>query len=260
MWLVRWRRFAVVGLVASAILATGAAQAAFTVPRLTGPVVDEAGIVEVDQARGLDAALRLVRTHGGPQINVVTIRSLEGETIESASIKIADAWKLGGEKEDNGVLFLIALEDRKLRIEVGQGLEGVLTDLDSKRIIADQVTPFFRAGRASDGVVAGVRGILEKVAPEELKSLREGPPKPTRVRRNRDGGLPWPVIIGLFILFSFLGRGGGGGRGRRMVGAFALGSLASSGRGGGGGWSSGGGGGWSGGGGGFSGGGASGGW
>ncbi|CAN5439498.1 hypothetical protein BH10BDE1_BH10BDE1_05920 [soil metagenome] len=262
----RLRGFAKVAVITSAWivfsgLAMSSARAGFAVPQLTGPVVDGAELLDVDQFREIDAALRSVRSSGGPQINVVTVRSLEGETVEGASIKIADAWKVGGAKKDDGVIFLVALEERKLRIEVGQGLEGVLTDLDSKRIIADQVTPFFRAGRPGDGIVAGVRGILLKVAPDELKKLGDAPAEVQPRSKSRSRGIPWPVLIGLFILISIFGRGGRGGGGRGILSAIALGSLASSGRGGGG-WSSGGGGGggWSGGGGGFSGGGASGGW
>lgn len=244
--------------IAALLFLSPMASAQFVVPSMSGPVVDDAGILNSDQSRELSAVLKAVRERGGPQISVVTVRSLGGESVEGASLKIAEAWKLGSAKQDDGVVFLIAIEDRKLRIEVGQGLEGVLTDLDSKRIISDQVTPFFRAGRPSDGVVSGVRGILGKVAPDELKSLSENPPPVARSKRTRDRGLPWPVMLGLFVLFALFG-GSSGGRG--LLGAIALGSLGS-GRHRGGGFSigGGGGGGWSGGGGGFSGGGASGGW
>ena len=230
------------------------AHAGFEVPALTGPVIDSAGMLDADVAASIDITLRRIRDKGGPQINVLTVPNLGGLPIETAAIQVTDKWKLGGQKADDGVLLLVALEERKIRIEVGQGLEGVLTDLDSKQIIADKMTPYFRAGRASDGIVVGVREILAKTAPDAVKTLGEEPQAVRRVK-HRERGLPIPVIILILVCLLIFGRRGGGGGG--LLAGALLGSVA--GRGGWGG-SSRGGSSWSGGGGGFSGGGASGGW
>lgn len=230
------------------------AWAQFQVPPLTGPVVDQAQIMKPEHRLRIEATLRALRERGGPQVNIVTVPSLDGTPIEAAAIQIADAWKIGDQKRDDGLLFLVAMGERKLRIEVGQGLEGVLTDVESKRIIDDQVTAYFRAGRASEGVLVGVGSILLKIAPEAVASLGEVPARVKRTKSNRDRGLPLPILILAIVFFIFSTR-----RGRRsgLLGALAGAALSSSGRGG---FGGGGGGGWSGGGGGFSGGGASGGW
>lgn len=225
---------------------------AFEVPQLTGPVMDLAQIIDERDERLLDQLLRQSNAVGVAQVQVLTLKSLGGLTIEDASIRIVDKWKLGSAKEDNGVLFLVAIDERKMRIEVGQGLEGVLPDLYAKRIITDMALPFFREGNPSQGVIAGVSGILARVDPDN-KILNT----PTRRKASSVSLLKFIVMFFVVILvllsrlfgrrsFSTLSRthywGGGG------FGGFG-------GRGGGFG-----GGGWSGGGGGFSGGGASGGW
>jgi uncharacterized protein len=235
------------------------ARAAFEVPPLTGPVVDNAGMIDSDSAAMLDSALRRIRESGGPQINVLTVPSLGDEPIESASIKVTDAWKLGGSKKDDGVLLLVALQERKIRIEVGQGFEGDLTDLDSKRIIEDVMKPYFRAGRASDGIVVGVRAIVSKVAPDALKAFGDEPQNVQRESRRERKGIPLPLIIIIIVFLLIFGRRGGGRGGGGFLTGLALGSLSGRGGWGGGGGSSGGGS-WGGGGGGFSGGGASGSW
>lgn len=243
------------------ILSGTLAHAEFRVPALTSPVMDQAGMMNGDAVEALDATLRDLRAKGGPQINVLTVDSLEGLPIESASIKVTDAWKLGGAKKDDGVLLLVAKQDRRLRIEVGQGLEGDLTDLESSRIIEEQILPYFRAGRPSDGIIVGVRAIIAKTAPDYLKNLGEAPAQVRRTAKHRSSGIPLPLIILLLVIFSMLSRLGRGRRSSGLMGALAgaaIGRGLSGGRGGfggGGGGSS-----WGGGGGGFSGGGASGSW
>lgn len=233
------------------------ARADFQVPALTGPVVDDASILSPQTARGLSRGLRALHERGGSQITVLTVPSLEGISIEEAGIRTLDKWKLGGEKTDNGVILLIAPKERKLRIEVGQGLEGQLTDADSKRIIAEEITPLFKSGDYNSGVLVGVFKIVSKTDPDfDIRPYLQGHAEREMPQRE---GLPrlW-VFLGLLFLLFFLGRGGGFGSG------LLLGSILSSGRSGasdwGGGWGGGGGGGWSGGGGSGSGGGASGDW
>lgn len=226
----------------------GSAHAEFRVPALTGPVIDEAGYLTRDDRQALMQLLYDFNRRGKAQVQVLVVQSLQEEPIEQASIKITDQWKLGDAKKDNGVLFLISAEDRKMRIEVGQGLEGAIPDVIAKRIISDQVIPLFRSKRFSDGIVLGTHEIL-RYADKEFADENIAP-------EDSGGKLPVGVIVILLIIISILGRFGGGG-GRRFRG----GGWGGGGYYGGGGWSGGsGGGGWSGGGGGFSGGGASGSW
>ena len=235
-------------------------------PSLTGPVVDEAGIIDSRTAQVLENGIRGLATSGGTQIQVLTVPSLGGLEIEQASIKVTDAWKLGGAKTDNGVLLLIAPNERKVRIEVGQGLEGSLTDAFSNRIIRDTITPAFRKGDFSGGILQGVSEIISKTDPTvDQRSLFGERQERAVSRGGRSSSSLWIKIFFGILLLMFIFGGRGGGR-RSRVSPWAAGGLGYAlGRSSGGGWGGGGGfggggGGWGGGGGGFSGGGASGGW
>lgn len=222
---------------------------ALEVPALTGPVVDEAQFLSRDAHRAIENALLNFNQTEGIQFQVLIIDKLVDETIEGYSIKVVDEWKLGKKGDDRAALFLISLDDRKMRIEVGRGLEGTLTDLTTNRIL-DEVKPFFQKGDYDNGVALG----LALMAQADGKKLDfNGQIKP---RHHRKGSAPM-VLIAIFGLIFFLQfffpniRGGGrGGRGGYYGGWGGGGGL-----GGGGGGSS-----WSGGGGGFSGGGSSGSW
>jgi uncharacterized protein len=231
---------------------------AFEVPALTGPVVDNAGIIKADSRQALGSAIRALKEQGGTQLVVLTVPTIDNLTIEQASMQVADAWKLGSKKGDEGVLLMLAAKERRVRIEVGQGLEGQLTDIASKRIIEDTMIPLFREGRFSDGIVLGVFRIAQITNPDiDLAEILEG-----RVRRNDrayEGAGNHPIhdviILIVFVLifgFSLMSRFLFGGR--RSDGFFGGGGGF------GGGGFGGGGGGFGGGGGGFSGGGSSGGW
>lgn len=224
-------------------------------PVLNRPVVDEAGWLSVNERQELENWLFIFRQEGKGQVQVVIVSDLHGLPIESYSIQLMDRWKTGDHKRDDGVLFIAAANDRKMRIEVGQGLEGVLTDLQSKRILDDRVRPQFREKNYSAGIVAGVYEILSTLDPGFVATMRGQ----NQDHVSRPGGseshdgnsyLFW-IILAFFILSSLFGRG----RNRSGLLPFVLGYGA--GRGSRGGWSGGGGSGWSGGGGGFSGGGAS---
>lgn len=233
----------------SAPLSLFAAEPAFQIPALTGPVVDAGQMLSPTAKARLEQFIRRVHEGGGPQMQVATVDNLGGLSIEEASIKITDQWKLGDAKTDRGVLLLLARQERKVRIEVGQGLEGDLTDLTTSRIIREVIIPRFKSGDIDRGVIDGVLAITHYVAPQFL----DGQNKVPATSGARSGGVNWLGLLffGLFILLPILtGRGSG------LLG-FLLGAGLGS-RGGYGG--RGGGGGWGGGGGGFSGGGSSGSW
>jgi uncharacterized protein len=227
------------------------------VPPLTGPVVDQAGLLSGAEARRLEGLARAALAGEGGQavqLQFLLVPSLEGDALEDFSIRVAEAWKIGSKKEGNGVLVVVARDDRKIRIEVGQGLEGQLTDVQSARLIRDVIQPAFRAQRYGDGLYdAGLR-ILDATGalpPEVARRQAARPSHGTRL-----GGLGFLalfivfiVLRGLFFGFSPRRRRGFWGGGGPFIG-------------GGGGWGGGGGGGgsWGGGGGGFSGGGSSGSW
>lgn len=223
-------------------------QESFKIPPLTGPVIDEVGYLNRSDRQELMQLLYDFNRRGKAQIQVLIVKDLQGLPIEQASIQITDKWKLGDEKKDNGVLFLISAKERAMRIEVGQGLEGAIPDIYAKRIISDQVIPLFRAQRYSSGVVVGVHEIM-RLADKEFADENN-------VATDEGGDIPVGLIILVLIIISLLGRFGGG-RGRYYHGGWG-GGFGGGGYGGGG--FGGGGGGWSGGGGGFSGGGASGNW
>ena len=236
------------------------AEAGFDVPRLTGPVVDQARIFRNQDIEGLEKWLQEIKARGKVQIQVVTLESLQGLTIEEASIQIADAWKIGGAKTDKGLIFVMAPKERKIRIEVGQGLEGDLPDIFAKQIVSDVIAPHFRKGGYEQGIIAGITAALHKVDPEAVSNQEAYQDASTK---RKAGALSLRLIVLLIVLILIINLFGGGGRGRRGRGSdFLAGGLGGFGAGGGfGGWSGGGGGGgWSGGGGGFSGGGASGDW
>lgn len=227
------------------------AHAAFQVPALTGPVVDQAGMFSGSTRERVARFVTELRERGGSQIQVVTVPSLEGLTIEEAGIQIADQWKLGGAKKDDGVILIFAPAERRVRIEVGQGREGELPDITANRIIREVIVPRMRAGDPDGALRAAVAAIVERTDPDFAPSGG-----PARVAQTAPGGNAIFLLIILLVFFGVLlpalfGRGGGGG---------FFGGGGGFGGGGFGGFGGGGGGGWSGGGGGFSGGGSSGSW
>jgi uncharacterized protein len=228
--------------------------AGFKVPTLTGPIVDNARLISVNDERMLEDLIRRAHQRGKIQLQILTVESLEGEAIEQASIQVTDQWKLGTTQTDNGVLLMVAKADRAIRIEVGQGLEGTIPDAYASRIIQDTMIPLFRNGSPSLGIQAGVQKILELADPELMPPSAAASYTPhygrSRSYSSGGGGIPFKLIFfAILILISFMG----GGRRRRGWGGF----VGGTGLGGFGGGGFGGGGGWGGGGGGFSGGGAS---
>jgi len=136
---------------------------ALDVPPLRGHVNDYAGLLSPGAAQELESRLADFERSDSTQIVVLTIPSLEGEDLAGFSIKVAEAWKVGQRGLDNGAILLIAKQERKVRIEVGRGLEGKLTDLVSGRIIRGELAPRFKAGDIDGGVLAGVSAIMAVV-------------------------------------------------------------------------------------------------
>jgi len=233
---------------------------ALDVPPLRGHVNDYSRLMAPERARALEERLARFEQETGNQVAVLTIPGLEGEDLEGFSIKVADTWKIGKKGFDNGVILLIVQNDRKLRIEVGYGLEGVLPDAIASRIIREVIVPHFRANDYAGGIEAGVESILKVTSGEPL-------PEAARRRSSRGSGSSLTNLLFIFMILAFpiiailgnLSQPGGVGawstRGSRRQGIWWGGFGGGFGGGG-----FGGGGGFSGGGGGFSGGGASGGW
>jgi uncharacterized protein len=260
------------------------AAAEVAVPPLKARVTDLTGTLQPDQQAALEQTLQAFENQKGSQIAVLIVPTTQPETIEQYAIRVAEAWKLGRKGVDDGVLLLIARNDRKLRVEVGYGLEGAIPDAVAKRIVSEIITPHFKQDDYFGGIRAGVDRIIKVIEGEPLPEKKSS--------RSKDGG----GVSGDWLAIGFVLAVVVGGAMRALLGPFVGGLVAGSvavvvawllfaslmmalvaglfvfiftllGRHGGGGWSSGGGG-WSGGsgggfgggGGGFGGGGASGRW
>jgi len=244
-----------ISLSAVAVLLAAAAQAQ-DIPDNDGWVTDLGGFLTPQQETTLEQLMESYKRGSGHEIALLTVPSLGGRSLEHYALDVARQWRIGEEGKHNGALLLVTRSERKIRIEVGRGLEGNITDSISGRIIRGLIAPEFKNGRFYEGLLAGIEAMHE-AAGGEYGSI----PEERKVKSG--GGISLvPFLIILFIVFRLIRRGRGGGRGAGPLGWLLLGSMMSgSGRSSGGGFSSGGGG-FSGfgGGGGFSGGGASGGW
>lgn len=224
-------------------------------PVLDRPVIDQAGLFTPAQSAQLTHFITEIKAQGGPEIGVIVPTDLQGFAIEEYSIRLAEAWNTGDKKNDNGFIIVIAPTERKMRIEVGNGIEGEITDLESSRWITGVLRPAFKSGDYAGGVAQ----VLLEVAGKFNVQISQAPVV-RRTRRAKGELSPLGTLIMMilfFFIFPLLNRS----RGARAFGAGAvMGSILGGGRGGGGGFGGGSGGGWGGGGGGFSGGGASGDW
>lgn len=173
---------------------------ALEVPPLTGRVVDLAHVLPNDQVQSLTAQLAAHEAESSNHVTVLTIPSLEGDSLEAFSHRVATTWKLGQKGTDNGVLLLVAIAERKVRIEVGYGLEGVLTDIKSAHIIRNEIVPRFRAGDMPGGVVAGVQAIVKTIEGTYQASKQAAP------RQDSDimGQVVTAVIVGLLVGLVFM--------------------------------------------------------
>ncbi len=227
---------------------------ALKIPKLKGHVNDYANVLTAGEESELENYLMDFERSNSAQVALLTIKSLKGENLEDYSLRVVDEWKLGVKGRDNGVLLLISMQEKKMRIEVGYGVEGVLTDAKSGYIIRTIIVPAFKQGNFSSGIAGGLSAIMDTIS-KDLIITDEEIAQSRKASGKRKSQIPFGFII--FVLMMVFGRLGRGRRGGFLT-AMLLGSMLN----GGSGRSSGGGGfgGFSGGGGGFGGGGASGGW
>jgi uncharacterized protein len=190
---------------------------ALEVPPLRGRVNDYAKLLTQERAVALAAQLEKFEQETGHQIAVLTIPSLEGDSLEDFSIRVAETWKIGKKGFDNGAILLIARDDRKLRIEVGYGLEGVLPDAIASRIIREVITPRFRSGDFAGGIEAGVEAILKVTRGEPLPEQARRAPGPA----GSEGASLHNILMITAMLALFIGLT------RRRLLSGALGGAAS---------------------------------
>ena len=258
-------RLSALALILSAILAIIAlaveARAAPAFPPLTGRVTDAAGILPADTVSALDARLAALEKQTSIQLVVATVPDLQGYEIDEYGYQLGRTWGIGQKGKNNGALLLVAPNERKVRIEVGYGLEGTLTDALTSQIIRRDIIPRFKAGDMAGGVVAGSNAIIKLVElPPEARRMAAAEAAQAQAEDSSGpslGTVIWLVIMLIWLFFA-ISRGR---RGRRSGPVIIWGPGTGGGWGGGsgGGWG-GGGGGFGGGGGGFGGGGSSGGW
>jgi uncharacterized protein len=193
-----------------------AATAEVAVPPLSGRVVDQTVTLSDSEIASLDATLKEFEARKGSQIAVLIVPTTAPEAIEQYSIRVAEAWKIGRKKIDDGAILVVAKNDRKLRIEVGYGLEGALNDVTAKRIIDEIITPKFRSGDFAGGISSGVDQIIRVVDGEPLPEPQR--PRPSSNLLNHID--PAFLIFGGIILSGIL-RGVLG----RLLGALAAGGV-----------------------------------
>lgn len=178
----------------------GALPAAY-IPALQGRVNDYAGLLSPAAKQRIDAALAELERADSTQVVVLTVPSLAGETVEGYGIRVAEAWRPGQKGLDNGVILLLAQQERKIRIEVGRGLEGTLTDLLAGRIIRDEIAPFLKQGDYDSGIMAGVSAITKVVRGEYRAKER-----PQDIRHGKQGFHPsLTLVVFMLVAIVFLG-------------------------------------------------------
>ena len=207
-----------------ALLAGAPARAQPEVPALTARVTDLTGTLDAAQRAALESKLAAIEQRKGAQVVVLMLPSTQPEPIEAYSIRVAEAWKIGrgvqdGRRVDDGVVLLVAKDDRRVRIEVGYGLEGAIPDAYARRIIDEAITPRFRQGDFAGGIAAGVDAITLLIEGEPL-------PAPSRAAEGA-GEVDWlagllAVMVGGMIATAVLGRLLGSAAGGAGAGALAF--------------------------------------
>ena len=174
---------------------------ALDVPALEGRVNDYGDILSSSTERQLDAVLSDLERTDSTQIVVLTIKSLEGDSLEDFSMRVAEKWRIGQKGKDNGAILLVSKNDRKLRIETGYGLEGTLTDLTGGRIIRNVIVPYFKRSDFDAGISNGVHAMIQAVRGEY-----KGDAKPIRSRGQRTSGSSLALILLMLFIINRMGR------------------------------------------------------
>jgi uncharacterized protein len=216
------------------LLALGLAWAQAAVPPLTGRVVDQTGTLTREQHAGLERTLQEFEARKGTQLAVLLVPTTAPEPIEQFALRVAEQWKIGRKKVDDGAILVVAKDDRALRIEVGYGLEGVLNDATAQRIVSDVIVPRFREGEFYVGINAGLDRMMRVIDGEPL-------PAPAKSQPGAQGEafqtLPVLLILALVggsilraVLGRFLGAAATGGVvgfvAWTLAGAIAMAALA----------------------------------
>lgn len=207
-WCYRWRNTLLPFFLFCLIIGQVAAQRKIA-PQAGKMVHDEAGILQAATVQTLENFIAQQTDTTSNQIGVYIIPSLDGEILEDYAVRVFKEWGLGQKGRDNGVLLLIAVNDRQVKIEVGYGLEGALTDLTASRIIRNEIAPRFRQGQYDDGVKAAVLAINQAIKGEYTNDGA------TEKRPQRKGKSPLFTLLMIVLIIIFLSRRGGGGGGRR---------------------------------------------
>ncbi len=202
-------------------------------PKNTGMVNDFANIIPDDVQQQLEENLREFNGKTSIEIAVVTVNSLDGMVIEDYAARLFKEWGIGKKDNDNGVLFLVAMREKKMRIETGYGIEPFLTDATCGRIINDQIVPIFKSGAYASGIALGIKKIIEKLEQahtEEPEALTSGDKKVRTFKNNSEVVLIVVLVILLLVIVVFVawfddGTGGSNDSG----GGFISGSGFSSG-------------------------------
>jgi uncharacterized protein len=205
------------GFLALLLCCAFAAHADVAVPPLSGRVVDQTGTLSSGDVASLTQTLKNLEARKGSQVAVLIVPTTAPETIEQFSIRVAEAWKIGRKKIDDGALLVVAKNDRKLRIEVGYGLEGALNDATAKRIIDEVITPRFRNGDFAGGISAGVDRIVGVIDGEPLPA--PAPQKSSGLSSNFDPFNPF-LLFAIFIIGAILRTTLG-----RLIGSFTTGAI-----------------------------------
>jgi uncharacterized protein len=194
------------------------AAADVAVPPLSGRVVDQTGTLSSDTIASLTQTLKGLELRKGSQVAVLIVPTTAPETIEQYSIRVAEAWKIGRKKIDDGALLVVAKDDHKLRIEVGYGLEGSLTDVTASRIISEVITPKFRSGDFAGGISDGVERIIGVIDGEPLPAPepQQSYDPPGRIDMLFNPLILFGVFVAGGVLRTLLGR---------LIGAVATGGV-----------------------------------
>jgi uncharacterized protein len=207
------RLFAVLLLALFALAAPAAAQ---TFPPLTGRVVDQAGLLRPEQVLDIRTKSENLEAQTGRQFVVATVNSLEGREIEDYAYRLGRAWKIGDEKRDDGVILLVAPNERKVWITTGYGAGEFLTDAMSGIIVRDAILPRFKAGDMGGGIVAGADAIVKQMSlPADQAQANVAKAQQQETRRSKQGAGIIPVLFIMIIFFAIIGSLSRKARGRR---------------------------------------------